>query len=246
MISVSEYLKNDKEEMPKWLKEYNKESILNFNEILSHRIVYYPGAYTDGQPIRTFNKARYAHTFMYVDYMVEKEDTIKELSIKDAFKGYELYDIRDVDDKQLTPKGWSPSINLPLIDYGRTTFKAKPYCVIAIFNRKSTFGDEHGNERFALIYLAADGIATYDAIFANYNRAPAVILLQDHGLGGNYDRFGKGGLMEKIAIATNTFPKYIMCEIQKNTAWHSYELVKDVMCEIGGMHKNRRYLWIKK
>lgn len=42
-----------------------------------------------------------------------------------------------------------------------------------------------------------DAIAMYNSLFVHeYRKAPWILLLQDHGLGGNYDRFGRGAMHE--------------------------------------------------
>ena len=243
---VRDYLANDKETIPQWLKNYKIGDKLDFDEIFSHRVVYYPGAGVDGQGVRTFNRAGYAHTFLYADYGVTKEDLILELKVKGCFKGYDLYDIREISKNELMPRPWiqhvTPedlqNISVNNQDYGKNT----PYCLLVIFDRQKEYGDEYGTERFALIYLYADGIATYDALFVNSKRSPAVLICQDHGFGGNYDRFSKGGLLEKIARENSAFPKYMMAE--RDTQWQNYEEIADVMFEIGGMWKNKRRLFI--
>ena len=35
-------------------------------------------------------------------------------------------------------------------------------------------------------------------------------LLQDHGWGGNYDRFGRGGLLEKIMTRSKVCPHFVL------------------------------------
>ena len=42
-------------------------------------------------------------------------------------------------------------------------------------------------------------LATYYQLFVReYSKAPWLFCLQDHGWGGNYDRFGKDGILEAI------------------------------------------------
>ena len=35
-------------------------------------------------------------------------------------------------------------------------------------------------------------------------------LLQDHGWGGNYNRFGRDGFLEKIMVASKAYPHFIL------------------------------------
>ena len=46
--------------------------------------------------------------------------------------------------------------------------------------------------------------ATYYQLFVReYSKAPWQFCLQDHGFGGNYNRFGKGGILDAIIRKNN-------------------------------------------
>ena len=229
---VREYLSGSNEPMPLWLKNYKKGDKLDFDEILSHRVVYYPGSYLDGQAVRTFNKAHYAHTFFYVDYILEKERLTEELFKDEAFKGYELYDLREVTQSELLPRPWTPPQLDPEIIEASKEFvdqNQKPYCLLAIFEREDKYTDDHGAERFAIIFLFADAIATYHAMFISQNRVPAVLLYEDHGFGCLYSKFGHGGLLERLAKDANSYPQFIMT--REGSEWTGYAKVTGVYFE---------------
>jgi len=243
-MNVKDYLIDKKENVPEWLNNYKLGDKLDFNEILyKHRLVYYPGAYIDGQGVRTFNQCHYAHTFLYVDYGPSKEETREHLCENEAFKGYKLLDLREVSAKDLGGTHFVPHFtpNQEQISWVKGWAKHAPYCYLAIYERLPEYSDEHGASRFALLYLYADGIATYDALFANHNKAPEVIIIEDHGFGGNYDMFGNDGALRKIAKATNTFPHYMMVMHELN--WEEYNIVSGLNPEIGGMHRSVRFLY---
>ena len=67
------------------------------------------------------------------------------------------------------------------------------------------------SEEHQWVEIGADGIATYSAMFAG-RKAPRLfgLLLQDHGWGGNYDRFGRGGLLEKIIERSQVLPDFVL------------------------------------
>lgn len=241
MKTIKEFLEKEKEEMPKWLENYEKGQKLDFDEILNHKIVFYPGSGEDGQAIKTFNNAHFAHTFLYVDYSFSKEAMLELIDKNEAFKGYKLLDFRDCEEKDLVPTGWVQH-HFPKQKEEKSSGE-KPYCILAIFEREDGFGEEHGAKRFAVLFLYADGFATFDAMFINKQKAPDLILVQDHGWGGNYNTFGKGGLLEELALKFKILPKYIMCE--EKSAWAGYKKVEDVASEIGGMHRNIRFLFKK-
>ena len=68
--------------------------------------------------------------------------------------------------------------------------------------RKPEYDEAHGPKRLAIIFLFADGIASYDALFCQSRNKcePFGVLLQDHGFGGNYDKFGMGGINGKNSL----------------------------------------------
>lgn len=83
-VLLSECLKDDFETLPSYLKEFKKGDKIDFKELLKSRIVYNPGAGTEGSPIRVFNTAHAAHFYIYVDYGFTKSQINNELS-NDAF-----------------------------------------------------------------------------------------------------------------------------------------------------------------
>ncbi len=219
--TIEEYLKIYKSECPAWLANHVLGTGVNISDVLKTRNVYYPGAGVDGQPIKTFNSAQFAHLFVYVDYGMKQDDIENRLAI-DGLKGY-----KSIDKVQLK------EVNVETQKITHT--------FIQIFE-KNNIANEIGSDRFALLYICADGIAAYNALFGKNLMKIDLLVLQDHGFGGNYDKFGKGGLMEKIAIQTGAYPEYILCE-DNDTVWSGYEVVEGLDYVVGGMHLNQRYLF---
>ena len=101
-----------------------------------------------------------------------------------------------------------------------------------------------GAERLALTYLFADGISTYYQLFVmKYNRAPWLFLLQDHGLGGNYDKYGKGGILDGVIHRYNVLPDFVIRDVRSTQMWDGYRPIEGVKTVIGGMHRNPRALY---
>jgi len=95
-----------------------------------------------------------------------------------------------------------------------------------------------------VLFLFADGIAAYDALFCQDRgrRAPFLVLLHDHGFGGNYDRFGRNGLLERIADRAGVLPDYLF--VAENTdAWRGYARCSDFPGNVGGATPTIRRLW---
>lgn len=243
-MTIEEYFAyiNDKEVTPDWLKDFNPNNKPTFDVVLNRgRNLYYPGSGYDGQPIKTFNKAHCVHKFFYIDYGISKDDIIQELSKEEALKGYRKIGMFEYSEKELTPHGWTPHYQPTERDIQiMKDFDIKPdgsYCLVFIFERMEEYSFEHGCDRFALICLKGDAIATYDALFTNRGRSPYVLVLQDHGFGGNYNMFGRGGALEKVAkeCESSYWPYYILCA-DNTEIWGGYNKVSDVQ-HVGISHK---------
>ncbi|MCQ2562584.1 MAG: hypothetical protein MJ158_03160, partial [Alphaproteobacteria bacterium] len=216
MKEMRDYLKEHyAEKIPEWLEQYKPGDRLNINYILNNsRIVYYPGCGSDGQPVKTCCQSSCAHVFLYVDcgFCRQREEIEHDLinteigKYNSRFKGYHIIDKIEIFEHDLTPHGWHPHVSAPNNNIGNNLKIVRPFAFMCIFERDTDFTEEHGTKRFSVIFLFADGIATYDAIFGNNNaKAPFIVVLQDHG----FDTFGQGGLMEKIAQKTNVYPDII-------------------------------------
>jgi hypothetical protein len=78
---------------------------------------------------------------------------------------------------------------------------------LEVLERDRALDDSHGAHRLAILFLGVNGIAAYKALFCQENGTPPfAIVLQDHGTGGNYDRFGHGGSLERIAKTYDVIP----------------------------------------
>lgn len=227
-----EYFSFDREEIPLWLKKYKRGEKVNINDFFSSRIVYYPGAGVDGSPIRVFSSAHASHVFLCVDYSISKEEIGKSLS-KNAFKGYHLLYKSELSQEELTIGEVAYHLT---DDEKRDVFEKysvarvpteNRYGHIKIYERDKDLGEEHGVKRFAIIYLGADAIATYDALFGNGDHAPFACVIDSYGFDGSYDHFGKDSLMERIAKRTRSLPKYLLCP-NHCKCWDGYSQIKDV------------------
>ena len=78
-MKIYEYLRKEKEIMPKWLENYQIGDKIKCEDLFSGRFLYYPGSYDDGQPLKNVNLGHYCHVHFYVDYLLrfatDKEKT---------------------------------------------------------------------------------------------------------------------------------------------------------------------------
>jgi hypothetical protein len=231
------------ETLPTWLSQWRPGCEFKMTDFLASRVVFYPGSGTDGQPVQYFGSRQMAHCFVYIDYGIDREQIAHELSEGGhPFMGYQQLGNFPLTQHELTPHGWQPHIRPPS-DAWRHFASAKPFAFIQILERLPQFDVSQGPERLAILFLGADGVATYDAMFCQGSAAsPFAAVLQDHGFGGNWTTFGLGGALEELAKITKQWPEYLF--VAENTQpWADYEVVENSVAHGGGMHGYSRQLW---
>jgi hypothetical protein len=86
-----------------------------------------------------------------------------------------------------------------------------PFSYFVVLERANSLGEAFGPKRIALWFIFGDGVATFDAVYANENAVrPFAFVHQDHGFGGNYTNFGEEGLLYVIAERSSVFPEFIL------------------------------------
>jgi hypothetical protein len=240
---ISSYLAQFEEEMPLWLWKYEEGKHVSFSDIMEGRVAYYPGSGFDGTLIKVGNRSRAVHSYLYVDYGVGKEELINHLAEPKCIYGYHSIGRIEWSEKDILPNGQYP-INVhkePRTPF-RGPFKSdeKPYCFTEIMERDPDKNEDFGARRFAVTFLFADGIATYFQIFCmEYKKAPWIFLLQDYGWGGNYDIFGKGGLLDAIIKRNGIQPQFVICA-DNTRIWNRYKEITKLAPINDGKHNPRR------
>lgn len=179
---------------PQWLLSLTNEKIMTCDfpllDILKDSL-YYPSSAFDGDPIR--NLAGYFYSFVYVDYGFTEEELNADIATR-GFTGYKPIASRRISKSELTPLGWTSSVKLNSEDgnplYGQEWVKP-PFCRWFIFERSGSYDPQHGPDRFSLLYICGEGVATFDALYCTnhaYPKAIAVIQPGD-GFGGNWTQF---------------------------------------------------------
>ena len=90
-MTTKEYLEQYREDIPEWLKAYQRGKSRPLADFLKSRIVYYPGAWIDGDPVEVFGASHSAHCFVYADYWLPKDELTKELHTH-GFRSYGILD----------------------------------------------------------------------------------------------------------------------------------------------------------
>lgn len=235
------------ESTPEWLCALTAEAPFPREDFFASRTLYYPGSGTDGHPIAVFNQEHAIHCAIYADYGLSLSALKKEIySANHGFRGYHIIIEHELTQQDLRPGHWQLHVSKHEVRGSWISPDFKPYALFVVFQRDEGLGEQHGAERLAVIFLGADGIATYDALFCQRDSGPPpfILVLQDHGFGGNYTRFGKGGLLHELAKRTGTFPDHVF--VAKYTdVWDDYEPLP-MPASVGGMHGIPRKLWKRK
>lgn len=246
---MRDYLSQMSEPMPTWLSSFKPVDKFDYRAFFSSRIAFYPGAGTDGHLVKLLGSSHCAHCFVYADYGASEGFIKAELdNPHHGFFGYHSLARVELSKGDLGSENVAYHATLDEMHRATRASSAfasiKPYGFLEILERDANLDDTHGAARLAILFLGADGVATYDALFCQTKSSshPYLVLLQDHGFGGNYTEFGKDGLLEKIAERTKIFPEFLL--VAENThAWPGYSMVKRVEGEAGGMHNMMRFLY---
>ena len=244
MPSPTEVLRSLAVGVPGWLATFEPGGPFPRDEFFTSRVVYYPGSGTDGHPLKIFGGSHAAHCFVFSDYGTARE-TVEE-QLRDADdpghpRGYRPLHVEALSEQELRPGGWTQHIDTRRVDRGPATRKPEggPYAVWAALERREGFGEDHGPSRLAVVVVGGEGVATFDALFCQGDAAPPYgVLLQDHGFGGNWTRFGgeDSPLWEIARLYAR--PEWLL--VADNThPWPGYACVSDG--DTGGMHVRR--LW---
>ena len=244
------HLSKFREETPTWLKNYRQGDKITFKDIMSTRVAYYPGSGYDGMLMKVGNMSHSVHSFLYVDYGLSKSDLEDHIAQENSIRGYHPIAEIEWQEKDLMPNGqhqYPADITAQLRQkdpHGFVDKNEKPYCFSVIMERDEDRDETWGAERFVVTFLFADGIDTYYQLFVKeYSKAPWLFLLQDHGFGCNYDRFGAGGILDQIIRKSRCYPEFVICGDGCTKIWKGYEQVADVTPVYGGMYHSRRDLY---
>ena len=180
--------------VPQWLLDLTPTTMANrqfpLNELLRDSL-YYPSSGFDGEPVK--HLAGNIISFVYVDYGYTRDEFMSEMK-NTRFRGYDPPAIRSVTEQELVPHGWHPDPPTP--DDGDPSLHRdgikEPFCDWCVFQRQKGFPANHGPDRFSLLYLCADGVAAFQALYVTNSVAPKAVAVIQPGhsiLGGNWTDF---------------------------------------------------------
>ena len=244
MPTIVQILSDYREQLPEWLASDSPPGF-DRREFFASRTLYYPGSGDDGQPVKLCALSHAAHNFIYVDYGVDRNTLVKRLNDPErGFRGYRIAHEEQVSEDVLRPGGWTPHVAAG--DVRDSTMFAdsfvKPFGWFVVLDRKGG-GEDHGPRRLAHLFIGGDGFASYDALYCQADGTPPPFLavIQDHGFGGNWDRFDRAGLLDRIARRRGVQPKFLLIG-GGSEPWSGYEDTGGVP-EPGGGGPNPRRLF---
>ena len=167
--------------------------------------LYYPASGFDGDPVKYFSHK--INSFVYADYGYS-ENNLKDALASEGFKGYRIAHSRDVSQNVLMSDRWTSACGKNDYRYQglNTVEHEKRFAKWLIFERCTGFGSMHGAQRFSLLYVCADGVAAYRALYMANNYVPkAIAIIQPgYGFGGNYTDFANPScLLGEIVLGNN-------------------------------------------
>lgn len=233
-------------QMPLWLSRLTAESIQNgpfpLREILRSSL-YYPASGFDGDPAKYL--AGDIHSFVYVDYG-EGEEAFERALQTQGFKGYGLLGKREIAEKALIPRNWDPD-GLPPEYRPPDAFpeaRRALFCTWIVLERLPEFDDDHGPERFSLLYWCHEGVSAFQKLYVSRRLAPrAVAIIQPgYGFGGNWTDFyaPQGPLARSVLSNPAGQPGLLLCggdfvaPDALKPAWPGYEKLLGDYPKTGG------------
>jgi hypothetical protein len=201
-------------EMPAWLQQIENLDALPIDDLLEDSI-YYPASAYDYSVIEAFSG--YGHSFIYVDPDISKETLLKKVPIN--FHGYYVYASREVKREELCFREYKiiyPDLTIDEDPSSYSRVRAvseNPYAVWIIFQRQDTANPGIGPKRLSFLFIAGEGVATYQALYFSNKKKPSVIVMQAF-VWGNWTGFDKhGGFFNRVVISNPAGrPDYLSCQ----------------------------------
>lgn len=231
-MSIVDVLARCPEELPAWLRD--AEPTFTWREFSRGRTVYYPGSWYDGHPVKLSAPAHAAHAFIYVDCAYSQPEVAERVGDTQSrfpgyeapFLGYALLRARSVGNDDL-PLG--------------ANF---PFAWLAVLKREDRYGDAHGPERLAVLFIGADGHNAFRALYCGGDgaAAPYLVVAQNHH-GRSFD-VGRASVLAQHATQAGQRPTYLL--VGKNTEpWCGYDPT-GAQPECGGASWHPRQLYVRR
>lgn len=193
----------------------NIEQLLELNKNMGS-VLYYPGAGNDFETMKLFIDSTTINTVYYADYL---EKFKIDILIQKLGDNWSLINQEEIYPQDFNQTKWSDFwYNLDTaVHFGKPE---------AAYGIKLILKNTQEKE-CTLFYLGTEAIMTYHILLQN-NIKPDVIILQDHGFGGNWENqvFGfsenKTSKFYGISKVSASLPQYIFVG-ENTTPWSEYK-----------------------
>ena len=204
--------------------------------------VYYPACYSDGRPIKYCNtiwRKLGVNSFVYCDFAMSEGEAVHQLG---TINGYHVLAHRSLTRNEYIPEGWRLELGGRERNRYYDTFLGSarefpPYAHWAVFERDPGKDILHGPERFSLLYVGGEGLATFQQLYCHHHVAPEMLcFIQCWGFAGNWTDFTAPG----AAFAT-TLKRHPEC-IPECVCIGSYNEISGVLRVIGTEYLGARFV----
>jgi len=173
----------------------------------SFKTIYYPGAGCDFSAFYVFSHYANIQSIYYVDY----------------FNGEDQPLIRTIIDKRaeqtqvLNPQDFNKTMWMEYWPNAQNNWEQMDRAFGANNNPENAWGRKvvfklpmYSDQNFDFYYLGTEGVKTAEVLLEN-SIYPNLVVLQDHGLGGNWTSFG-GADSPLYLVMSNRLPEYLLAE----------------------------------
>ncbi len=201
--------------------------------------LYYPGAFEDSSPLELFAMNSSIKKFIYTDYCPQRPNVKEMLNQLDD---WEILKYEHIEPDFFGQQHWNnfmPNFRmLKRLNINIGEGWGSKYLLINTMTKKE----------IEFIYLGTDGIETVNVLIP-YGYKPDIIVLQDHGYGGNYSTFGlkengEPSELSQYLAERGKLPTYLFASLgDATTIWPGYHQITDPIICKGALHQNERALF---
>lgn len=130
---------------------------------------------------------------------------------------------------------------------------AKSFAHWTVYERLAEFDDNHGPEKFSLVYIGGEGVATYQALYWSNQKSAKILAIIQPGTGFrlNWTDFRRRDKELAWVVMDNKFgsPETIIyggiSSFYKDFSWEEYEYHSIILSYYGRTHSGEITIWKK-